>query len=656
MVNGGPLDGYFDALTRFQDAVRVRDYPLAAQLLGLGLEELRVRALREFVSSWGVPPSIPFLQGPGIAVAALYPSTKTDALFAALAEDSILAGRFNAADALEAARIVRDLWTTIAASPGLDRKELRTRLQPVDGRLMGSLLDYLVKAGMVFDRAGTYSTQTPNPQPTQAAPRGFREGYAIDRPAPLDLLQHPEAVGVERLSESWKAATPALVAGQAEDPATSAVFDVDEPGTTWPLMSIPPSDRRTGKASTSVLSRTSWLLRYTRPTAALEHQYTAEIIDRQGHSLTRFDLPHPVRRVSAFPSRHHMTILDTAGDLYAYREDGELLANFNLAGTPEIQQRLADLIEEPSIDQQRPGTVISAIDYDPASGQLLFAIASSVWCARSDGSILWSHQLPPEPASPGSWTRESTPKKVSKAAAVLGLRPDPTPREIAAFLNLAGELEQEPATRQDHHIVTLRNAISFWNSEWITAAFFTETGSTICGGSGLNIDLDPAGVPIRIWTTKRAFLPLALTPAGLAGTVQGRLVTVANNAFAPSLEQTNPVAEHSTHAPGAVALGTSIAAIAEQTLTVTSIENETHKSYRLPRALTAIYPTVDGIVIEMGARRALLPSLQGPTPDTRGFSRKTYRGEPSLNEDSRATATDTSAAVIRSFISGRDVE
>jgi hypothetical protein len=609
VANSGPLDGYFDALTRFQDAVRLRDYPLAAQLLKLGLEELRARALREFVEGWGVPPSIPFLQVQGIAVAALYPSAKTDALFAALAGDPVLAGRFDAADAVEAARIVRDLKITVAANPGLDRKELRARLQPVDGRLMGSLLDYLVKASMAFDRAGTYSTQAPNPQPLQPAPRGFRQGHDLDRPTPLDLSRHAEAVGVERPSETWNPAAPALEAGRGESPDASVVVDVDEPATAWPLVPIPPSDRRTGKASTAVLARTSWLFRYTRPAAALEHQFTAEVIDRQGRSLTRFDLPHPIRRISTFPSRRHMTILDTAGNLSAYREDGELLARLHLGGSPEVQERLADLVEDPAIDQGRPGTVISAVDYDPARDQVLFAIANNVWCARSDGSIVWSRQLPPEPGWPGSWTRESTPKKVSAAAAALDLRPDPTPREVTAFLNLAGALEQEPLSPRDRHFLTLHKAIGYWNSEWITAAFFTQTGSTICGGSGLNIDLDPMGVPIRIWTTKRGFSPLAFTSGGIAGTVRGQLVTVANKAFATSLEHTNPVAEHNTRAPGAVALGSSIAAVAEQTLTITSIENEARRSYRLPRGLTAIYPTVAGVVTEIGARRALLPLL-----------------------------------------------
>src|SRR4051812_29706485 len=345
MSTDGALDGYFDALEGFRAATRARDYPLAAQYLRLGLQELHDRALHGFVAGWGVPPSIPFVQGPGLAIASLYPAEATDRLFSELAEHPALEARFSNQEAVEAARIVRDLRAAIEGAPGLDRKQLRDRLAPVDGRVMGSLLDYLVKGKLVFDRAGTYSAQAPHALPSEVTSTGFRQGAPLLHPQLLNLLEAPSAVGAERKGEQRDEHTPALMANPADDHAPDEVVDVADRSRRWPVEPIAPVGRRAGRATTLVLAHHSWLLRYTHPTTATEHQYTAEIRDAQNRTGARLDLPPPPKRITAFPERHHLVILDTAGHLRAYREDGEILAQHNVGASPELQQALTDSLE-----------------------------------------------------------------------------------------------------------------------------------------------------------------------------------------------------------------------------------------------------------------------------------------------------------------------
>ncbi|HEX4402886.1 MAG TPA: hypothetical protein VHZ98_16310 [Galbitalea sp.] len=613
MASERVLDKYYDGLTKFLDAVRDRDYQLAAQIQRLNIAELEKNALPNFRKEFGAVPSIPVIEAVGIAVAAMYPSADMQAAFDRLATSPELPDfRDGGLTLRTATEMVASIRATVDEKPGLDRVQLRKAVGVADGRLFGNLVGYLVKAKLIFEREGTYSSLAKPQALRQEKQSGFRSGQTPNTPSMIRLWELPPIVGTESATDPWAYAPPEI--GPAAPDAAVADLIVNFSGTRppWAPSAIPAERRRKGKASTATMQDNTWLFRYTRPASATEDQYTAEILDRAGNSLRTITFEHAVSRTVAFSDRTTIAIVDNDACITVYRQDGELLSVLPLSGNPELETEFAAHGD----DHSRRVSRVHAFDVDPEEGRMLFAARNKIWCANLRGDILWSLQTPSAPRDKVGWDRATTPKEISKAAERLHVRPDNTPREIAAYLDSEGDLNDSGGLTFSiglgrHHASAkevLRNQLNGWSSDWVYSASLSRGRASFSTYSGLNVDVTDQGQIERMWLSPGTFHPFqsdaASTRIGQAGY---NLVTLAAEAVTGDLSGADPLRVMAPF-PGS-AFGTEQCAVSVDgaTVSVWDAKGQKVNSYRCPKPITSAYPTTNGITIEMGTAWATLP-------------------------------------------------
>lgn len=595
---------YFAGLESFGEAVRRRDYPLAAQLLKATLPHLD-GAMQSMRRDVGIPPSIPIIDSQGVAIAALYPDDEVDAAFDSLAESDLLGDRVAAGSVLAARSVADDIKAALAGSAPMTRAALRRQVRHTDGRLFAQILTYLIKAETVTENNAAYSLGAPEELPLHRPEGAFRMGmppakFSIPNLTDLPALEGKpmyEQPPAWRSEEDW---TPAIEGARAHIPV-GTVLGSDGP---IPLTRTPKHRRIEGKPRTLVMRGATWLVSYKRPASAKKPIWTAVILDADGSESRRVGIPANITRTYSWPDRPWVSLLCDDQVVYIYRYDGELLDIITLAGNPDIASA-ARSIERNSEEVYW----IRAFDYDPVDRSVLYSYFDRVVLAERDGTVRWAMRTPGAPEYTDTWPAGPAPDDVAKAAQELGIRRGSGIREVASWLQSNGhkkpkrerqfaftiswgrELETRTTTKPPLHI--LKSAVGDLVFDPIQYARFAERGVHVSTDSGLNLAIDDqSGALARAWQTPSAFEVMTERRGAEVG-LSGLWVThcALDVVVLDGTGVADPVHTRFRHNGPRLAGSSWLALWSGSTLRVLSGPGfQVDRTYLLPRPLSAIYP------------------------------------------------------------------
>lgn len=628
---------YFAGFMAFQEAVRRRDYALAAQAQKLTLPIMEA-AIREIPFLYrDARASLPLIERVGIAVAALNPDAEVEEMFERLSKSPLLGSRVESGAVARARSLVERIAEVVATNPGLSRQRLREIVKPVDAREFSRLLDYMAKGAYIHESGATYTlhrTSVPK-QPTTP----FRHGKEPFSGPVIDLSALPRALGkdiydraAERNDETRPgdeiAATTPMLAGDAVRSEFGA----------YRIERVPKALKLAGTARGAVLRGATWLFTFKRPASAPHANFTATILDHQGRVIRLLELPHTAERWSAQPDRTWISIFDSDLTIHVYREDGEPLLSIPLAGNPDIEAELAragypGLGEERDVKYQ-----FRSFDFDPVRGQVVFTLFDVAWCATIEGNMLWSLRAPCKAYPSGAWQASAVPRAVASAAGRLGLRRDLSSREAAAYLHARGLVHLDYSSLWSYPLraesstgnlaieaggssrdrQTLRSHMGELTIDRIEKAQFTDSGVSLSTGYGLNVEVGDDGGIRQLWNSAGTLNTLISAGGGRIGTIGRLLVSVAETVIVvgTSAEHRSGPDMHSSgdlsHILGeldgtAIAGPDWVAGRTGSTITIASAPGWSPVVYSLPIKSTAFYPVGDHLRIHMGTFWAIVP-------------------------------------------------
>ena len=154
-----------------------------------------------------------------------------------------------------------------------------------------------------------------------------------------------------------------------------------------------PSDQRPDPAFDVVAidAKGFWLLNLLATTADSAVQSVLRRVDRDGVAVGDKALHHFPFHMSANATGSRIALVDSAGVLYVYDAQLQLVATANLLQDPRVLEHLR------TFNKNYSGQLISqlrAVDAAPEGGAYLFAFADEVWCCTPQGVAIWGVAVP----------------------------------------------------------------------------------------------------------------------------------------------------------------------------------------------------------------------------------------------------------------------
>ncbi|WP_434161378.1 hypothetical protein [Clavibacter michiganensis] len=585
-------------------AAMQRDFVQAARLLPQVLPFLidSTKRLRE--QGWAT--SFDVLRGGPLAAAALYPNEDVDRMLADIAADPATP------DPAVHQKMLLLRKAMVAAAKALQEEggpatkaRIRERAGVTDGRLLSRALDWLVKAGLMFEVNGEYSTQG---RPAPSAP-------------PVDILSVAASVSVSAMSATLiHLLDYPRVAGPdtyVSSPPQLALPGVAIPLTVNDLVPTPMDLRPAGTARIAMTAGTTWLLTYKQPASALARLWTATIMGASGNLLRVLPLPAPVQSWSAGPDRNWVSVLSDDLHLRVYREGGELVTEIPLGRVPEISIRLA---------AGGAPWQLRVADHDLATGRTLVTFDDAVWLLGGDSRARWGVRVPEKAYPSGAWKPDEVPAAVRRLAVELGLPADLTAREAISYLSANGIVADHSAAANDgdgfsveprNPAAELLEELGELTLDRIESGRLTSTGATISTAYALNVDLNDDGEVARLWNTDSTLKTLSEQDRSRVGTTRRAIVEVTDDVFTSGAAVPARVGDRSgapspAHvlaiAAGDVVAGHGwIARLDGALLTVVSGQDRNTRTYQLPKKPSALVRHGSQLRVHIGAKHALIP-------------------------------------------------
>lgn len=573
-----------------EQTLRERRYDEAAQLLPEALSST-LDLLTTINLGWN---SLPALTPAAIAVAALYPDEKTDALFARLAA---LPNSPNIGGYSRLLDLRQNMKALLAVVDGETRRTQAKAAAGLDGRAFTNAVQWLVKAGVLDDdgetlRPATGAPATTPPEEQTPTLSGYRLPEAI--PTLIDVNQYPRIPGPDMYDER---------------PQTAMLSRVPEPA--LPLLPTPQGLRPTGQAQLLGTKHTTWLLTMKRPTAELRPVWTASVFGRDGKPRGTVTMPAPVKSCSAGADRDWVSVVDEDEHLRVYREGGELIVDVDLTAV------MGD--RRPQVTGHR-----MRADYDVTDDRLLLSVGANCWLLRPDGSGQgWS--TPPKVYPSGAWRRGETPPKVSRLAKRLGLRSDLTTGEAVSHLAARGLTDRNVAVRWSENAnaptyvepaAQLHDALGLITDDTISEVRLTRDGFTICTYYGLNADITNDGSVVRLWMTVGPLTTLSESSGSRVGVTFDSVISVAGDILTSGGGTDVAVADDAGPSPAheivpvdgdTLSLPGHVVRVSGRDVHVVEVSTGAARTYPLPKKPSAVVRAGDHLRIHVGAKHAEVP-------------------------------------------------
>lgn len=602
------MSQFYEAQDAVVSAAARRDFAEAARHLPAVLPSL-IDIAKKMRAQGSAAMTFDVLRGGSVAAAALHPNDDVDQMFASIAADPATPDP----DVHKKMLTLRGTMAAVAKAlqdeDGLATKNrIRDCAGITDGRLLNQALTWLVKAGLLFEAAGGYSTTgrpAPTSRPVDITPMQPAPATAPVPAALVHLLDHPRVAG----PDTYAAERP-----QAALPVSPTSVQVAD------LMATPTDLRPAGTAKIAVTAGTTWLLTYKHPAGAPARQWTATIYGQAGNPLRTVTLPAPVQSWSAGPDRDWVSILGDDLHLTVYRETGDRLTDIRLDQLPEVTDRLRN---------GGAGWQVRVADHDITTGRTLVTFEDSVWMLDHGGQTTWGARVPEKVYPSGAWKPDEVPPEVRRRAVQLGLPEDLTAREAISYLS-ANDLIPAPfgtgrgvGDRAGSTVARLEPGAELAEHlgeitpDRIEVGRLTHTGATISTRYALNADFDNDGQVTRLWNTAGTLNTLAEHGRRRIGATGRAIVEVTDHivlteATVPARVgdrsgSPSPVHDLATAAGDTIAGPGWVARLDGPTLTVVTDHDRTPRTYQLPKKPSALVVQENHLRAHIGAKHALIP-------------------------------------------------
>lgn len=623
-------DKYYSGLQAFEDAVDSREYALAAQTLKLTLKVTgdAMQSLRSRGAP--LPPSIPVFESRAIFIAALYKDREVDELYEDFATSEPLSGRVDYQNLLETRAVIFRIAESLQGHGSRNRAELRSDVDPRDGRNFARVLDWLLKGGLIHERDGRYYPGSLASDAEPVPEESFRRLAELPTFAVPDLSRVPNMQNFTLPAPPWlKRWTPppaSAITGGATPVLTKD--EVLTPEGTLPMDRTPLELRVEGKPRIAVLARYTWLITTKRLVGPSKtSRSVAQIRDMTGSVARTIDVPGSARTVFSSPDRSWISILTPQKIVYVYREDGELLDVINLSDNNDLRE-LANLMQEP----QENVYWLRAFDYDPTTQRVLYSYGDYAVVASRAGEVIHALRAPGVPEHSEDWPEQRAIGLVAETLRRLNLPPETSLRQAAAWLHSAGTVKVKRILSVQERLADVRSSSARQRkalapprsqkvqlarfvgplvADPIQYARFMNGGIEISTDSGLNLAYDENGNVTRGWQTPGPAQVLTARTENGTEVAKARFNLVRIDHHVVNLAGTGNdilVSRLGEHPDWWMIGGPDWLAYWTDNLLCVRYAADWQKvhAYRLPKPLTALHPEGIGIRVHVGIRNFLV--------------------------------------------------
>lgn len=553
LAQGRATPAYFAAMVSMQKAIRANDFDTAARHAKDGIRLLPrfVAETRQEFGQFDIR-SIPCVDEGGRLFALIGDAAGQAELSRVVQTTPELSDWLPALAQQEHEQaLFPRIMQAIADNPGCLQTDLKRVVGEPEGRLIGTLLGYLERAGRIVRlREGrSYSLHlsgSPDapPTPVRKAAKSHRSGAPSPSLRALDLSRTPY-VALPRAPARWE--------NRGEGPAplsTQEPFEIRD--ASWSILSIgsiPKADRPDPSFRLTYPSGDGTLILDDLGKAeGLGAIFSAALLyDHEGQPAASAGFDRDLYRLGVHPLGQGLVGMSRDGVLHAY--DGKLRLRFEttLFDAPEILAAKRRL----GIDDDELRNHIRCIGLSRSGDRYFFTVVDEAWCVSEDGDCLWGVKFPVSPEWSGreKVNRHGTSAEVDAALALMTLalpvtpedlrtryrqlakqwHPDLNPQDASAARRMialndacelltgvdASQLSQDAGLRYFREIgrhevqvgdssitVTMGYEVGERSAaDWIYAATFAgaSNGLYLAGYSGRIVVIDQEGRPLRVY-------------------------------------------------------------------------------------------------------------------------------------------------------------
>lgn len=373
-------DRYFDEMGRFQQEVSARNYKVALKHLRAGLR-LTEQALADMHRESPGQPGVPFFEGSGAAIAALFNDQKCFALMDDLSKSQYVTRTPDVARFRRDAEVIDHVRQHLRRQSPIPLSVLKEGLTKDDLGRLSRLLDWMQKNNDLWVDKGPKDRLVSRGRPT---PPRMKVGVFRAGMEPVDC----PVLSLDSLPATYETDDDLLDNLEAETHTATALIERQ------PAEDRPPFQTR----QTLVSFEGTWLMSAAREQANGRHAVVVERRDRDGAEMPSLTLPLRPLRVRSRSDRSYLSVLDYDLVLRTFDFDGHIMWERALLDSPDVQASIK------ANDETTTGP-LRDIDVDLERAEVTFAHGDRFFWFNLDGELVAAGRLPesfepPEPEDP----------------------------------------------------------------------------------------------------------------------------------------------------------------------------------------------------------------------------------------------------------------